>query len=106
MIERENSFSRLQLDVMRELYKFVQESDSQARLVNSSDSKQIEKLLEDFGEAFPFLRPYRQYSVTQKYVISAQSREDCEEIIEEITWPHHDNLVDSQTEIDSIVYGK
>jgi hypothetical protein len=108
MIESENSFSRLQLDVMRELYKFVQESDSQAKLSNSSDSKQIEKLLEDFGEAFPMLRPYRQYrvAITQKYVIGAQSREDCEQIVEEITWPEHDSLVNCHTEIDEIVYVK
>ena len=108
MIESEDSFSRLQLDVMRELYEFVQEADSQAKIADSSDSQQIEKLLEDLGEAFPFLRPFRQYrvAITQKYVIGAQSREDCKQIIEEITWPEHDSLVNSHTEIDEIVYLK
>ncbi len=73
----EKSLSRLQGNVMRELYRFVQEADSQAKLDGSSDSKKIEKLLEDLGEAFPFLKPSRQYSVeiTQKYAISAESRE-------------------------------
>jgi predicted CopG family antitoxin len=108
MKESENSFSRLQGDVLRKLYQFVQESDSQAKIADSSDSQQIEKLLEDLGEAFPFLRPFRQYrvAITQKYVIGAQSREDCKQIIEEITWPEHDSLVNSHTEIDEIVYLK
>jgi hypothetical protein len=105
MIESENSFSRLQGDVMRELYEFVQESDSQAKLANADDSKQIEKLLEDFGEAFPFLRPWKLYrvSVTRKYVISAQSREHCEELMSEIRKLESmdDNLVDSEIKIDS-----
>jgi hypothetical protein len=110
MIDTEKSLSRLQIDVLHELYKFVQESDSQAKLSNSRDSKQIEKLLEDFGEAFPFLRPWNQYrvSVTRKYVIGAQSREHCAELMSEIRKLESldDNLVDSEMKIDTIVYGE
>lgn len=110
MKDNENSLSKVQLDVMRELYEFVQEADSQAKIANSSDSQQIEKLLEDFGEAFPFLRPWNQYrvSVTRKYVIGAQSREHCAELMSEIRKLESldDNLVDSEMKIDTIVYGE
>jgi hypothetical protein len=110
MKDNENSLSKLQLDVMRELYEFVQEADSQAKIANSSDSQKIEKLLDDLDEAFPYLQPWNNYrvTITNKYVISARSREHCEQLVNVPFWKLDldENLVNSETRIDSIVYEK
>ena len=99
MIVEEKHFSRSQLATLRALYRFVQESDSQAKIANSDDAETIENLLEDLGDHFPFLKPLRKFrvQVTQDWVVMAHSEECCEELLSEIDWePHHEKLVDSE----------
>lgn len=95
----ENTCSRAQLACLRDIYKFMQESDSQAKLSNSDDVSRIEALLNDFGDLFPFLKPLRKFrlQITQDIELLAHDEENCEELLSEIDWGlHHERLVDSE----------
>ena len=99
MIVEEKHLSRLQLATLRTLYRFLQESDSQAKIANSDDTEKIENLLDDLGEHFPFLKPLRKFrvTVTQDWVVMAHSEEGCEDLVAEVSWePHHEKLVDAE----------
>lgn len=99
MIVEEKHLSRSQLATLRALYKFLQESDSQAKIANSDDAERIENLLEDMGDHFPFLKPLREFrvQVTQDWVVMAHSEEGCEDLLSEVSWePHHEYLVDAE----------